>query len=445
MGNPTIRDLLTSDDPLSDAALALLLSHKEEDTLVDYKEAFDLANEKEWLGITVDVMAFANTEGGYIVFGVRDVSFDHVGLDEQTSTSLSNTSLVLQKLNRFVAPAFSRVRTKRFLKNERNFVIFYIPEFLGQTHIVVKEGAFFYPSGERKVVLRPGMIFIRHTATNHVVTPEDLDFVIRRRIEHYKSDLLGKIARVVEAPPQHQVLVFDPRSPSEAEDSRSFVISDAPEAIPIAGLSFTVSPKTDEQEISSWIALVQKDPEFVPRGQQLWRLYSKRHELTLSTLQLASMVQFCLVAGVPSFFWLQGLGARPIKDVLADAATKKCSITEKERIVHTAAFLGRGFHGDIIRKLGKVAGRLPTRSRKFPASGPRDFFAPHLIESRRKSEFRGSEVEFRIFLDAELTKLAIDLAEDRGGAIERTIAHAIDCYLYARDDRYQGKGPGTKT
>jgi len=86
---------------LSRAAIEFLLSYREENT---YKEIFHCDQEKEWLEITKDVMAFANTHGGYVVFNVRDASFQIVELDPRAASVLSNTNLILQKINRFVEP-----------------------------------------------------------------------------------------------------------------------------------------------------------------------------------------------------------------------------------------------------------------------------------------------------------------------------------------------------
>ena len=94
-----IKSFMNSNDPLCAEALDSLLDHKEEDLYVDYKEEFSPKNEKDWLGLTADVMAFANTLGGYIVFGVADETFSLVGIKKEALKYLANTTLVLQKLN----------------------------------------------------------------------------------------------------------------------------------------------------------------------------------------------------------------------------------------------------------------------------------------------------------------------------------------------------------
>ena len=105
-----IKDIINSKDPLSKSAIDLLLKHREEDLFVDYKENFDLRSQKEWLGITIDAVAFANTHGGYIVFGIEDSTFKLKGIEENTVRGLSDTNLILQKFNRYIYPPFSRIR-----------------------------------------------------------------------------------------------------------------------------------------------------------------------------------------------------------------------------------------------------------------------------------------------------------------------------------------------
>ena len=89
----SVKLFLSSDDPLSVEAIERLINHKEEDLYVDYKEAFDPDDEKQWIGITSDAMAFANMMGGYIVFGVRDSDFSVIGVPESVSSQLTDTNM----------------------------------------------------------------------------------------------------------------------------------------------------------------------------------------------------------------------------------------------------------------------------------------------------------------------------------------------------------------
>ena len=142
--------ILRSDDPLSDDAMKWLINHKEEDLFVDYKESFDGKDEKQWNGITIDAMAFANTMGGFVVFGIRDSDFSIVGLDKHTVKILTDTNQILQKFNRYLSPQLSLIRTKEINTDDGKVVVMYVPESRGKTHIFIKDVNYKLPSGQQK-------------------------------------------------------------------------------------------------------------------------------------------------------------------------------------------------------------------------------------------------------------------------------------------------------
>lgn len=69
---PSPAKCLQSDDPLSRRVAEFLSTYAEEDNFVDYKRTIDITSDKFWLELTKDVSAFANTLGGYLVFGIDD-------------------------------------------------------------------------------------------------------------------------------------------------------------------------------------------------------------------------------------------------------------------------------------------------------------------------------------------------------------------------------------
>ena len=421
---PSIKIHLSSDDPLSISAINDLIDHKEEDLYVDYKQSFDPNDGKHWHDITTDTMAFANTMGGYIVFGVTDSDFSVVGLPEPTVKALVDTNMVMQKFNRHVLPHFSAIRTKAHRTvSGVTIVIMHVPESEGKTHIFVKDVSYTYPSGKNKQLAYAGMMFIRRSATNHVVDPDDLEFIINRRIGYYKDSILNKIAKVVEAPIEHQVLVFDPKT--KGDNDKTYYISDSSDAVPVKGMSFTIAPKSDVEELCGWISLSKRDIAFLPGVRRFWYLYSVRNNLTLTDEQAIEIVRFSLLAEMPVFFWLRTLTADQIKPILLQIfkATKNRRILTD--VLNIAAFFGKTFHTKILKTSSENVKRVNATSKIFP-NDPFQRFSCGMSYNE----------EDRIHNEEKLTAFAKELSENNGGVLEKLKAKALDCRLYGRIDKY---------
>jgi hypothetical protein len=112
----------------------------EEDDRLDYKETMDITSEKHWLELTKDVSAFANTYGGYLVFGVDDGEKKVVGLSRTIAEATKDVNNLHQKLNRHLEPHIISLRVKEFKINGLSIVILYIPQSVGVTHMISKDG-----------------------------------------------------------------------------------------------------------------------------------------------------------------------------------------------------------------------------------------------------------------------------------------------------------------
>jgi hypothetical protein len=310
MSEFSIRYFLTSDDPLSEEAFKFLIKYREEDDLLDFKEAFDPDSEKEWLEVTKDVMAFANTKGGYIVFGVRDATFELVGVDENTAKVLTNTNNFLQKINRFLDPHINLLRSKELVCDGKRVVAIWIPESIGKTHLVLKDAEFEFLSGRKKNILNRGTFYIRRSGGNQLADARVVEDIVEKRLNLLKETLLSKIARVVEAPPESEIFVLS-QDPT-AEPHKRFIIDDAPEAIPVKGMSFTISPVTGEQEVAAWTAMWAGDSAAIPPSRTLWRWYAERDNFKLSEKLRLQLGEFCLLSDVPTFYWLRGCSSESI-------------------------------------------------------------------------------------------------------------------------------------
>ena len=433
----SIKELLSLDDPLCDEAFEVLLNFREEEGYVDYKLTFHKDDERAWLELTKDVMAFANTNGGYLVFGLEDRSFKQVGLDDNAVRTIQDSNALMQKINRHADPEITSVRSKSFTMEGKIFVAILIPPSLGKTHLISKDAAFKFPSGEVKVLLRKGTIYIRRSGTNHLVDARDLDEIVDRRITYYKSSLLDKIARVVEAPQASQIVVVPDARASEG--NTKFILTDSPDAIPVKGIGFTVSPTTTEQEIAGWIAMTGREQEALPSSAITWKWYRERHTLQLTAEQRLHIARYCLLSEVPAFYWIKGCKARDIKSMLTESLRRHRTPDIVSNVVSMAAFLGKTFHSSLLRSLGTYVKRLPPRELKFPPLGPRNLFRADRVGTRGLATAIATESQDS--LEAELQELA-QIAErverQKPNVMQLVRARTLDCHLYAQDDKYAG-------
>lgn len=433
----SISQLLKSPDPLSLEALEFLISYREEDSRVDYKETFHPEVDKDWLELTKDIMAFANTEGGYLVFGVRDGTFEVVGLELPVITALTNTNMVLQKLNRHIEPELGLLRSKPAEISGKPVVVHFIPPSYGLTHTISKDGKFKFPSGDEKTILHKGTLYVRRSAGNHLVDSHDLDDIHNRRLEQFRESLLSKIARVIDAPPESEIFIVTESSAG----SREFILSDSTNAAPVKGISFTTPPTTPEETISSWIALSATHFRAIPEHLMLWEWYENRQNLKLSPLQRLGIARFCLLKGVPVFYWLQDAPADEIKGVLLETLSHQIQLTQVDYILSVGSFLGKTFHTMLRSKLKRFEGRLGANGKSYPPSGPRSLIGPRLVEAEKKL-FKGSEKAFKVNLESELSKVVANILkteDDIVGVMEQLKAQAFDCFLYAQD-QYNARG-----
>jgi hypothetical protein len=430
----SLEELLASADPLSDEALSGVLDAREENSVVDYK--LDFANEdREWLEVTKDVMSFANTDGGYLVFGVRNGTYEQVGLTEPIVHLLCDPNNLMQKFNKCVEPPFIALRAKSIERDGKKFVVVLVPPSLNRTHIVSKDGAFKQQSGMPKTVLRQGTFYVRRSGANHLADARDLDATIERRIRRFRSKLLENIARVVEAPAESEVLVVK-QEDGDQGPHKKFVIENAPDAIAVKGMTFSVAPETAEQEVAAWIAISKGNPNELPYAGTVWKWYEARKRLQLTPQQRIRLAVFSLLRCVPAFFWLQGCAGEDIREALAETLGRRGETESPERTLATSAFLGKRFYRAQVTKLGSYASRL-GKLREFPQAGPRDYFQRVFSPKMRGGKVNRPELEEEL---DRIAKSAKDQWDGQPGRVDGWAAMRLDSFLYAQDE-YADKKP----
>lgn len=427
----SVREHLIREDPLTRETALFLVQYAEEDDRVDYKQSIDLSSDKEWLEITKDISAFANTYGGYLVFGINDSEKKIVGLSRKVADTIKDANNLHQKINRYLEPKIGSLRAKEFKIDGKSIVVLYIPQSGGMTHMISKDGGFSYPSKKEKVLLHKGTFFVRRSAGNHLGDSRDLGDVIERRIDQFRDALLNKVAKVVKSPASSDVFILS-RDPDD-EEAKRFIIEDSPDSIAIKGMSFTVAPESVEEEIAAWSVLSRGSSESMPSPVIPWRWYANRSEINISEKHKLTIFQFSLWNDVPAFYWIQEINLARIRESLLEAVRNRPNNMGVTELLIAASFLGRGVYTSVLSMLGNYKDRVNPSMKKFPQSGPRQAFGILAkIKLEKISDFRKKKLD-------ELDSIAegVQRTGKVPAAQKRWNATKIDCFLYAKDNQYK--------
>ena len=106
---------------------------------------------------------------------------------EEVSHKLADIKTFLEKLNRYIQPKLSSVRSKAKEIDGKKIVAIYIPQSKYKTHIFVTNADIKHPNGKIETVIKQGTIYVRKTGSNQIVTTDDFEELIHRRFLQVKE------------------------------------------------------------------------------------------------------------------------------------------------------------------------------------------------------------------------------------------------------------------
>src|ERR1700677_90416 len=139
--------------PASSELIGIIERNFESKSL-DYKGpmSWDANDKRKCCELVKDVLAFANTEGGYIVIGVSeaDEGFELTGVSIEQAGSFE-PSAICQFVQKYSDPPIN-VRVQKVVHQQKNFVILEIPRFSDTPHLCQKD--FPYVLSDRTLYVR---------------------------------------------------------------------------------------------------------------------------------------------------------------------------------------------------------------------------------------------------------------------------------------------------
>jgi len=164
---------------------------------LDYKApyAWNESDKKSCCEIVKDILAIANTKGGFIVVGVSETStgFSWDGLTEEQCESFETS-----RLNRFVQNYADPPINAHVIKHGsagRNFVVVRIPRFPDTPHICQKD----YPN-----VLAAGTVYVRtdNNESAPIRDSSDMRAIVEHAVRNRGDQLLASFRAILTSTPQ---------------------------------------------------------------------------------------------------------------------------------------------------------------------------------------------------------------------------------------------------
>lgn len=182
--NPAGFDRINTDPLRADVLAALFPKNKGSETLnitetdqIECKESFG----RHWLGNCIKaIAAFANNRGGYIVFGVKDQTWEISGINGSTFQKYDRRKI--NQAFRSILSCGINFDTKVLNFGEKSVGIMYV-----------------YPAKMKPVVFirqdngaAEGHIYYRYQAENRLIAPAELQQIIEERIRSLSETILTK-------------------------------------------------------------------------------------------------------------------------------------------------------------------------------------------------------------------------------------------------------------
>jgi hypothetical protein len=206
-------------------------STKRESKSLDFKSKFDPASESDWLELIKDIVAMANSGGGIIVLGVYDNG--QPAASDLSAVLELDPAIVTDKIFSCTGEHFDRIVIHEGRRSRHKVAVIQI-EASDDPLVFVRHGSYTAPNGNQKLAFNTGSVYFRHGAKSEPAVGKDLSSFINQRINRVRKGWLSGIRRVISAPPNAEIGIFERRS-SDAQGGPARVrFTDDPSA-PVFG------------------------------------------------------------------------------------------------------------------------------------------------------------------------------------------------------------------
>ncbi|MBM4017507.1 MAG: ATP-binding protein [Planctomycetes bacterium] len=174
---------------------------------VEFKDGFDPTLPGAWCEVIKDIVAIANSGGGFIVFGLNSKG---VPTGNPVADILAiDPAKVTDKVHSYTEVQFSDFEIRETMKAKKSLAVLEI----GAARVPIvftSPGTYAVEGGRQKTAFGKGTVYFRHGAKSEPATSADLGAVIDRRLAEVRREWIGGVRKVIEAPEGSRVALLPP-------------------------------------------------------------------------------------------------------------------------------------------------------------------------------------------------------------------------------------------
>jgi hypothetical protein len=291
------------------------------------------------------LISFANTDGGFIVFGI-DPKGRWVGLSE-TEIKDTDPANIAELLNECVSPELAGLNYGLLRKAARFFPVLHIPPSQLMPHVTTKEFSEKLADGTNAIYIRKHAVYCRFAGKSDLATASQYARIIAQRTEMLRKEML-RVVRKVDVPATGSFVVSRTVQKPIVRVSRLTTDKTA-RAVRITRDPSEASEIIVQEELSQAIfseinnvldanrLLAPNALTFVLGDNIYYRIYAERQHVESAGSSLEMLATTALAKlYAPSFFWLLRLPVNIVARIIASISAD----THMRAVCRIAILLG---------------------------------------------------------------------------------------------------------
>lgn len=191
-----------------------------ESAAVDFKESIDFDSPKDRCEIVKDIVAMANSGGGYLLIGVKDDGT----LSAFDVTLVLNLDLakITDQIRKYTEQHFSEFEIYEAQRNGGKIAVISV-KGTSIPIVFTSPGTYDIGGGRQKTAFSAGTVYFRHGAKSEPGNSNDLKDALERELLRTREIWLSDIRRVIEAPVGSQVQIIAPSVTASQQPSATAI------------------------------------------------------------------------------------------------------------------------------------------------------------------------------------------------------------------------------